>query len=90
MPMKLKRLMILAALFLALSAAVPAAAQCPLCKNSVESTLNNNPGGRKSGTGLNAGIMVLFFMPYSVAMVIGVLWYRNAQHKKKAASRLHV
>jgi hypothetical protein len=86
--MKLKRLIAFAALFLMLTAVVPATAQCPLCKNSVESTLKNNPGGRKTGTGLNAGIMVLFFLPYTAAMVVGVLWYSNTR-KKKNIRRLH-
>jgi hypothetical protein len=81
--MRIKRIIAIVSLLFVLGTVIPARAQCPLCKNSVESTLKNNKGGRKTGLGLNAGIMVLFFTPYTAAMVVGVLWYRNTRKKKK-------
>jgi hypothetical protein len=83
--MRLKKIFAIVLLLFVLGTVIPASAQCPLCKNSVESTLKNNGTGRKTGLGLNAGIMVLFFTPYTVAMVVGVLWYRNTRKKKNEA-----
>jgi hypothetical protein len=59
----------------------PASAQCPMCKANVESTLKG--GGRKTGLGLNDGIMFLFAMPYMAVGVVGFLWYRNSKLRKK-------
>lgn len=81
----MKKVVAIVSLLFVLGITVPAIAQCPMCKAAVESTLKGNKNGRKSGLGLNAGIMVLFFTPYTAAMVVGVLWYRNTRKKKKEA-----
>ena len=64
-----------------LLAAQPLAAQCPMCKANVESTLKGE--GRKTGLGLNDGIIILFCMPYIAIGVVGLLWYRNSHQQKK-------
>lgn len=59
-------------------------AQCAMCRASVENNVSN--GETTIGAGLNAGILYLFVMPYLMAMVIGILWYRAAKKKKAKLS----
>jgi len=56
-------------------------AQCAMCRATVENNVNNGEIGI-AGT-LNFGILYLFAAPYLVAMVIGVLWYRNSKKQGK-------
>lgn len=49
-------------------------AQCPMCKISMESNLNN---GGTAGKGLNKGILYLFSMPYLIIGGLGYYWYKN-------------
>ena len=49
-------------------------AQCPMCKISMESNLNN---GGTAGKGLNKGILYLFSLPYLIIGGIGFYWYKN-------------
>jgi hypothetical protein len=55
-------------------------AQCAMCRASVENNVSN--GDTSIGAGLNSGILYLFVMPYLLAAVIGILWYRAAKKKK--------
>lgn len=55
-------------------------AQCPMCKMSAESNLAN---GGTEGRALNKGILYLLALPYTMVMVLGVVWYRN----RKALSK---
>jgi hypothetical protein len=75
--MKLKYFL-LAFLFLGLQ--VSSWAQCAMCRASVENNVSN--GETTIGAGLNSGILYLFVMPYLIAAVIGVLWYRAAKKRK--------
>jgi hypothetical protein len=50
------------------------AAQCPMCRMSAESNLNN---GGTVGRGLNTGILYMLAMPYLIVGCIGIWWYRN-------------
>jgi hypothetical protein len=61
-------------------AQLPTLAQCAMCRASVENNVSN--GDTSIGAGLNAGILYLFVMPYLIATVIGVLWYRAAKKRK--------
>ncbi|RYD82778.1 MAG: hypothetical protein EOP53_02710 [Sphingobacteriales bacterium] len=65
--------------------AEPAAAQCPMCKANVESTMKGP--GRKTGLGLNDGIVVLLSMPYIAFAVVGLLWYKNSKKNKNSIVR---
>jgi len=49
-------------------------AQCPMCRMSAESNLKN---GGTDGRGLNAGILYMLAMPYTLVAVIGFWWWRN-------------
>ena len=61
--------------------AQPASAQCPMCKANVESTIKGD--GKKTGLGLNDGIIVLLSMPYIAFVVVGLLWYKNTKQRRK-------
>ena len=60
--------------FFALASTGELAAQCPMCKISAESNLNN---GGTAGKGLNKGILYLFATPYLIIGGLGYFWYRN-------------
>ena len=49
-------------------------AQCPMCRMAAESNLDN---GGTEGRGLNTGILYLFSMPYLIAGILGLIWWRN-------------
>lgn len=55
---------------------LPATAQCPMCKASVESGMKDE---NSKGRGLNDGILYLLATPYLAIAVIGGAWY----YKKK-------
>jgi hypothetical protein len=54
-------------------------AQCPMCRMSAESNLEN---GGTEGKGLNSGILYLLATPYLVVGVIGYLWWRNRRRQE--------
>lgn len=55
-------------------------AQCPMCKASLEEARKN---GTEVGNTLNSGILYLLALPYSIATVFGVIFYRNRKAKKR-------
>jgi hypothetical protein len=54
-------------------------AQCPMCRMSAESNLEN---GGTEGRGLNTGILYLLALPYVLIGGFVYVWYKN---KKKVA-----
>jgi hypothetical protein len=57
-----------------------ASAQCPMCKMSAESNLKN---GGTTGRGLNAGILYMLALPYTLVGTIGFIWWRNNRRKEE-------
>ncbi|HJW28180.1 MAG TPA: hypothetical protein VJ508_02905 [Saprospiraceae bacterium] len=55
-------------------------AQCPMCKISMESNMRN---GGKTGRGLNAGILYMLVLPYSLVGTIGYIWWRKNRRKEE-------
>ncbi len=55
-------------------------AQCPMCKMSAESNLKN---GGTTGRGLNAGILYMLALPYTLVGTIGYIWWRNNRRKEE-------
>ncbi|MCR9016373.1 hypothetical protein [Aquiflexum gelatinilyticum] len=55
-------------------------AQCAMCRAGIENNVSN--GETTIGAGLNMGILYLLIMPYTLAVVLGYLWYRNAKKRK--------
>lgn len=74
--MKIAKRIILAAIlsFSGMLATNEMAAQCPMCKMSAESNLKN---GGTTGKGLNAGILYMLALPYTLVGVIGFIWWKN-------------
>lgn len=60
--------------------AFQADAQCPMCKMSAESNLRN---GGSTGKGLNAGILYMLALPYTLVGTIGYIWWRNNRRKEE-------
>jgi hypothetical protein len=57
-----------------------ASAQCPMCKMSAESNLKN---GGTAGRGLNAGILYMLALPYTLVGTFGYIWWRNNRRKEE-------
>jgi hypothetical protein len=55
-------------------------AQCPMCKMSAESNLKN---GGSTGKGLNAGILYMLALPYTLVGVIGFIWWKNNKRNRE-------
>jgi hypothetical protein len=51
-----------------------ALAQCPMCRLSAETNLEN---GGTEGLGLNRGILYMLSLPYLLVATIGYVWWRN-------------
>lgn len=66
--------MALMILVIVLVSAIAAEAQCPMCRMSAETNLQN---GGTAGAGLNKGIIYLLSFPYILVSIVGYLWWRN-------------
>ena len=77
------RVLLIAIVLLVVLVALPSGlwAQCPMCRMSAESNLNN---GGTAGRGLNAGILYMLAMPYLVVGAIGYWWWRNRRSDSNA------
>lgn len=60
-------------------------AQCPMCRMSAESNLQN---GGTMGQGLNTGILYMLAMPYLLVGAIGYWWWRNRRKSSVEADEL--
>ena len=70
-----KYMMILSTvLILLLICSVDLSAQCPMCRLSAETNLEN---GGTEGRGLNRGILYMLSLPYLLVAGIGYVWWRN-------------
>ena len=54
--------------------AIDLQSQCPMCRMSAESNLQD---GGTAGKGLNKGILYMLSMPYLLVGTLGYLWWRN-------------
>lgn len=68
------KIVLVLVIILATPLVIDIAAQCPMCRMAAESNLDN---GGTQGRGLNTGILYLFAMPYLIAGVIGLVWWKN-------------
>ena len=66
-------------LMLIFTTTLVAEAQCPMCKASVESGIDDENG---KGKGLNDGILYLLATPYLAIMAIGGVWYYKNHYSK--------
>ena len=79
----MKKIFFVFALMLFLFASDFAAAQCPMCKSAVESSIKS--GQNNVGKGLNDGILYLLAAPYLFVGTLGFLWFKK--YRAKAASQ---
>ena len=56
-------------------------AQCPMCGAAAESSMRE---GSTTAAGLNKGILYLFLFPYTMAAVIGFIWWKKTKNYQKA------
>lgn len=79
----MKKLLLTAVLFAFLL--TQAAAQCAMCRSTLENNYSSgNPG---IGAGINTGILYLLSMPYLAAVIIGYLWYKHSRNAQKLSQR---
>lgn len=78
---KMQKIALVLAFGLLLLVFMPAdlAAQCPMCRMSAESNLEN---GGTDGKGLNAGILYMLAMPYVLVGAIGLWWWKNRKAER--------
>jgi hypothetical protein len=70
----LKIIGIVAGIFLLLIIQSDLYAQCPMCRMTAESNLDN---GGTGGKGLNIGILFMLSLPYLIVGTIGYVWWKN-------------
>jgi len=68
------KLFALTSLLFMLAMPITTDAQCPMCRMSAESNLEN---GGTQGKGLNAGILYMLSLPYIMVAGLGFWWYKN-------------
>lgn len=78
----MKRLLLVVFFLVAWSA--KAAAQCAMCRSTLENNFSNGDPGIAAG--INTGILYLLLMPYLAAVVIGIMWYKSTRNGKKKLS----
>ncbi|MEY3983013.1 MAG: hypothetical protein RL160_570 [Bacteroidota bacterium] len=59
-----------------------AAAQCPMCKTSLESNRKEKGLQKSYGNGINDGILYLLAAPYLIVGTVGFFWWKNQKAKK--------
>jgi len=53
-------------------------AQCAMCSINAEQGVKN---GNTVSAGLNTGVLYLLAIPYLMAMIVGVVWYKKFRKK---------
>lgn len=70
-------------IMLVLLSVEPAAAQCPMCKAAVETSLAQ---GDTTAIGINKGILYLLVMPYLLySLIFLAYWYTNKKNAPQAS-----
>lgn len=70
-----------------LACAIPAEAQCAMCRTQLENNLSNGSPGIAAG--INTGILYLLVMPYLAVIVLGYFWYKSSRNvQQKQSERL--
>ncbi|MCX2573276.1 hypothetical protein [Pedobacter sandarakinus] len=76
--MKKKLTFILFALAFVMFFSLNVQAQCAMCSINAEQGVKN---GNTVSAGLNTGVLYLLAIPYIMAMVVGVVWYKKYRKK---------
>ncbi len=72
--------------FFCLAVGEQVAAQCAMCRTTVENNVSH--GDTSLASGLNIGILYLFVMPYLLFTVLAVLWYKKSRQNAKKVHSL--
>jgi hypothetical protein len=75
MKIRFKALIAIVSLIAALAVAESAQSQCSMCRAVAES--GNKTSDKKTGAGLNSGILYLLSVPYLLGGAAFWIWYRN-------------
>jgi uncharacterized membrane protein len=76
--MKKKIASISLVLILSLVAVTQVSAQCAMCSINAEQGVKN---GNTVSAGLNTGVLYLLSIPYLMAIIVGVIWYKKYRKK---------
>jgi len=76
--MKKKAIFILFILVLTFAVSPNVQAQCSMCTINAEQGVKN---GNTQTAGLNTGVLYLLSIPYLMALVVGVVWYKKYRKK---------
>lgn len=76
----MKKLIILFLLTLAASLH-EVAAQCAMCRSTLENNFSNGQAGIAAG--INTGILYLLCIPYLAVGILGYLWYKSSRNGRK-------
>lgn len=76
----MKKIIITLALLFSLAGS--AAAQCPMCKTSLESNRKEKGLQKTYGNGINNGILYLLAAPYLIVGTVGFFWWKNQKAKR--------
>lgn len=58
-----------------------AAAQCAMCRSTLENNFSNGQAGIAAG--INTGILYLLCIPYLAVGILGYLWYKSSRNGRK-------
>jgi len=64
-----------------------AAAQCAMCRSTLENNYSNGTPGIAAG--INTGILYLLVLPYLAVIVIGYFWYKSSRNASKELASRH-
>jgi hypothetical protein len=74
------RKLLLFLLFFVLLNIADVAAQCAMCRATLENNMSNgNPG---IAAGINTGILYLLAMPYLAVTILGYLWFKSSRNAR--------
>ncbi|MFT5512067.1 MAG: hypothetical protein ACI8SE_000462 [Bacteroidia bacterium] len=76
----IRKIVLIALLFILAGMFSEVYAQCPMCRSAVESAMQTE--GNTVGVGLNKGILYLLASPYLIVAFVGGLWYRKTRKAK--------
>ena len=76
--MKKKAIFILFLLVFTFAVSPNVNAQCAMCSINAEQGVKN---GNTVSAGLNTGVLYLLSIPYLMAIVVGVVWYKKYRKK---------
>lgn len=76
--MKKKAIFILFILVLTFAISPKVNAQCSMCTINAEQGVKN---GNTQTAGLNTGVLYLLSIPYLMALIVGVVWYKKYRKK---------